>query len=457
MLRLNGQWNQRLSDGTRWELRGGLGQSHSANQVQRREFDANELQTRQLDDSTDVRDTSFSLASKLSKLLANDHSLVSGVELEGTRRKERRDTQQTTPERGTETLNAGFGEDLQAATNRFAFYGQDEWNISPAWSAHAGLRYEQIATRGDGEAGSVVRNRSQVWTPLAHAVWKPDPKSRDQLRVSLTRSYRAPTLQNLIARPAINTRFPVPCSTPTCTNRLSNPDRAGNPDLKPELATGIDVAVERYLSEGGLLSANVFHRAISQYIRNLTTLETVSWSPNNPRYVSRPQNVGDAITSGLELEAKFRASDMWADAPAIDLRANASFFRSRVKSVPGPDNRLDQQPSATANLGADYRFRGTPLKIGGNFNWNPAYNTRLSEMQTAYQGAKRVLDAYALWTFNPELQLRVTASNLTALDYVTGGSFDVAVPPSNEATLRQSNETTARSYLNLQVRLEIKL
>jgi iron complex outermembrane receptor protein len=166
--------------------------------------------------------------------------------------------------------------------------------------------------------------------------------------------------------------------------------------------------------------------------------------------VSRPQNVGDAITQGLELEAKFRASDMWADAPPIDLRMNASFFRSRVKSVPGPDNRLDQQPSATANLGADYRFRGTPLKIGGNFNWNPAYNTRLSEMQTAYQGAKRVLDAYALWTFNPDLQLRVSASNLTALDYVTGGSFD-------SGPLRQSSETTARSYVNLQLRLEIKL
>jgi outer membrane receptor for ferrienterochelin and colicins len=450
MLRLNGQWNRRVFGNTRWELRGGIGQSRSSNRVQRREFDANEAQTRLLDDSTEVRDSSLSLSNKLSKLLDNEHSLVGGVELEATRRQERRDTRQTTPARGSETLNAGFGEDLQAGTTRFAAYGQDEWNLSPSWSAHAGLRYEQIATRGDGESGSVVRNRSQVWTPLAHAVWKPDPKSRDQVRFSLTRSYRAPTLANLIARPSINSRFPVPCGAPTCSNRLQNPDRAGNPDLKPELATGIDIAIERYLSEGGLLSANLFHRAISRYIRNLTALETVSWSPNNPRYVSRPQNVGDAITQGIELEAKFRASDVWADVPAIDLRANASFFRSRVKSVPGPDNRLDQQPSATANLGADYRFRGTPLKVGGNFNWNPAYSTRLSEDQSAYQGAKRVLDAYLLWTFNPELQLRVSGSNLTALDHVTGGSFDVG-------TLRQSSETTAKSYLNLQVRLEIKL
>ncbi len=449
LLRLNAQWNQRLADGTRLELRGGLGQAHNATHTLRHELGANEVETRLLEDTVDARDTSFSLATKLSKLLANDHSLVSGAELEGTRRAESRVTLQTRPGHGTENLNAGFGDDLNAATSRFALYGQDEWNVSPQWSAHAGLRFEEIATRGDGEAGSVVRNRSKVWTPLGHAVWKLDPKSRDQVRFSLTRSYRAPTLANLIARPSTSIRYPVLCNAPPCLNTPTSPDRAGNPELKPELATGIDVAIERYLSEGGLISANVFHRAISNYIRNVTTLENVSWSPD-PRYVSRPQNVGDATTQGIELEAKFRAGDVWKEAPAIDLRVNASFFRSRVKSVPGPDNRLDQQPSATANLGADYRFRVVPLKIGGNLNWNPAYDTRLSDVQSAFQGAKRIVDAYALWTFDPALALRVTASNLTAADYVTGSSYDTGPK-------RLNSETASRSYLSLQVRLEIRL
>jgi iron complex outermembrane receptor protein len=60
--------------------------------------------------------------------------------------------------------------------------------------------------------------------------------------MSLTRSYRSPALSNLISRPSVNTRYPVPGpNTPT------QADRAGNPNLKPELATGIDIAVERYL------------------------------------------------------------------------------------------------------------------------------------------------------------------------------------------------------------------
>ena len=85
----------------------------------------------------------------------------------------------------------------------------------------------------------MTTNRSSVWTPLVHAVWMPDPKGRDQVRFSLTRSYRSPTLANLIARPSVNTRYPVPGpNTPT------QPDRAGNPNLKPELAQGgLDMVV----------------------------------------------------------------------------------------------------------------------------------------------------------------------------------------------------------------------
>ena len=48
-----------------------------------------------------------------------------------------------------------------------------------------------------------------MWTPLLHAVWKPDPKSRDQVRMSLTRSYRSPTLGSLIARPGVSRNYPV--------------------------------------------------------------------------------------------------------------------------------------------------------------------------------------------------------------------------------------------------------
>jgi iron complex outermembrane receptor protein len=445
LLRLNGQWNHRLDDGARLETKFGAGQAHGKGTSLRNEFIGG-LNSRTLSDRSDVIDRNTLASAKYLRLLGGEHSLVAGAEAEVNRRSEQR----TTLQNGAPLLT-DFGDNLGASATRVALYAQDEWNLTQQWAAHAGLRWEGIRTRGSGaetDAGN-TSNSSSVWTPLLHAVWKPEPNSRDQLRLSLTRSYRSPTLQSLIARPSLNTRYPAPDgNTPT------QPDRAGNPNLRPELATGFDVAIERYLPGSGLLSANLFRRNIRDYMRSQTTLETVPWA-NEPRWVSRPQNIGSAVTEGIELEAKFRLSDLLPDAPRVDIRANASVFRSRVKSVPGPDNRLDQQPDGTANLGADYKFAGLPLTIGGNLNWTPAYDTRVSVDQTAYQGRKLIVDAYALWAFSPAVQLRVTASNLAPRDYLTGGSLDFdnlsGVP------VRETSTTTAPTYLNVQIKLELKL
>ena len=444
LLRVLGQWRHRLGDGTRLEWRGNGGQTQIREHTVRDERDAADTLLATVEDSSHIRDRSLSGGLKASKLLDNEHSLVGGIEGETVRRDETRITL-----RNGAPLLTEFGENLQASSSRSAAYVQDEWTINPHWAAHAGLRWEGIVTEGTGADGTTPRNRSSVWTPLLHAVWKPDPKGRDQIRMSLTRSYKSPTLSSLVGRPGLSFRFPPPG-----TNTPTSPDRAGNPDLKPELATGIDIAAERYLAAGGVLSVNLFYRQISDYMRSVTTLETVSWAPV-PRWVSRPQNVGDASTQGLELEAKFRLSEVMADAPPLELRSNMSFFHSRVKSVPGPENRLDQQPDMTFNLGADYRFRAVPLTLGGNLNYTPDYDTRLAEEQSALTGSKRVFDVYALWTFKPGLALRLSANNWLPRDYLTGSALDFESSPGTFT--RESTRTVTSSFTQWQLRLEMKL
>jgi iron complex outermembrane receptor protein len=276
---------------------------------------------------------------------------------------------------------------------------------------------------------------------LLHALWKPDPAKRDQVRMSLTRSYKTPTLYNLVARP-------VPSRE---ANSPTRPDRVGNPELRPEMATGIDVAFERYLPGGGVLSANVFHRQISDLIRyTVARQSSPSWAPGQDRWVSSPINLGDATTQGIELEAKFRLDQVRKGALPVDIRSNLSLFSSRVKQVPGPDNRLDQQPGMTANLGADYRVRSIPLTVGGNLNWNPDYDTRRSEQQWAYQGTKRVLDMYGQWRFSPATALRLTVSNLTPRDYLTSSTY-------SGNGVSETARNTSPSWRNVQLRLEMKI
>ena len=403
----------------------------------RQEYALSGLPSRSTDDQSTTRENSATLNAKLWHQLENEHSLVGGLELDGNQRNQAR----TTLQDGLPILNE-FGDDLSAATLRMAGYIQDEWNVNKQISAYAGIRWEGIRTTSDRE-NYQADNFSSVTTPLLHATWRPTENSRDQVRASLTRSYKAATLQDLISRPSLSQRFP------TGANEIGSPDRAGNPDLRPELASGLELGYEHYLTKGGLLSANVFYRNISDLMRRTIRLEDVSWS-DQKRWVSRPQNVGNAVTYGLELEAKFRLDELWDDALPVSLRTNLSLFDSWVEGVPGPNNRLEGQPRGTANVGADYRLRDWPLSLGASVNYTPSYALTLSDIQTSTVSEKVIADAFIVWTLNPAAQLRLSASNLLPRDYLTSSSLVSGVRT-------QINESTNTSNINWGLRLELKI
>ena len=385
-----------------------------------------------LSQSATTRDRSVSLSGKYTNVLGGGHQWVSGAELEVVRR-----TQTAQP-----VYSAGDG-NMQARTLKYAIYTQDEKQFTPNWSGHGGLRYEQMSTYGNnGETDAT--NRIGVFSPLLHALWKPNPEGRDQVRMSLTRSFKAPWMQSLLAR-----YTPSRDEVGGSSNIATNPGNKGNPALRPEVALGLDVAVERYLPDGGVMSAAVFHRRVSNLIRNVTSLETIS-GYSSQLYVSIPQNVGNAITQGIELEAKFRLNQMVTDAPAVDIRSNISFYESNVLSITGPNNRLDQQPSMTANLGGDYRLRSMPFTVGGNINMNPGYTTHSSEYQWLYVSQKRVMDVYGLWRVDPKTSWRLSLSNLSPLSYNTNSLY-------NSSSLYEDSTTRNRNWTNIQIQLEKKL
>jgi iron complex outermembrane receptor protein len=254
-----------------------------------------------------------------------------------------------------------------------------------------------------------VRNESSVLSPLAHVTYKFNPKSRDMIRASLTRSYKAPGLNTLLARPQINGAF----TNTSLTNTPLAPDRMGNPDLTPELATGIDIAYENYLTNDGIFSVGIFHRKLTNVVRNVTELRSVSWA-TAPRYISQPQNFSDAVTSGLEFELRGRASDLMptllGTAKALNIRTSLSIYSSSVAALNGPNNRLDDQQPWSANLGFDQRIAGLPLSVGGNFSYTPGYETRQTIDQLVKRSSTRGIDFFALMILSPTMSLRAAAS-----------------------------------------------
>lgn len=437
MYRLMSQWKTRLEGGSKLELKANLSLSENDSQNGRRDYATDGSLVHTGNSLTHIRDTGFTTSGKYSQSLGGHHALATGWELETGQRHETASNVQD----GVNVL-AREGDNLSAQTQRIAGYLQDEWDISPLWAVYGGLRWEGIHTESQS-AGNRFINDSHVLSPMAHSVWRLDPDSKDQIRLGLARTYRAPGLNQLVAIPNISNNYPV-----SGGNTANSPDQTGNPNLKPELAWGLDLAYEHYLPQGGLLSASVFYRDIDNLIRNLTTLQTVSWS-SAQRWVSMPTNVGHATSRGIELESKFKLEELFASRLPLDVRANYSYYWSSVDDVPGPNNRLDQQPRQTANLGLDYRAPRLPLTVGGNLHWIPAYNIQQSAEQASYQGNKRVVDVYALWKFDRNLQLRLSAANWLHADALSGNS------QLRDTSLQQTS-TINKTYRSFLARLEIK-
>ncbi len=398
-LRGNLQWVNRFNDAQRLELKAGVQDSKGT-------FNSETFRNGTVQRQTvgNNQDRSYTQAGKFGQLLGDDHSITAGWDLEWRQRDELR----TVTENGETLLPQYDGQTFSATIQRQALFVQDEWELSKQWSTYIGLRAERIATESRG-SDELVRNTSQVVTPLWHLNYKLDPKGRDLIRASLTRSYKAPDLNALLARPSLS----------VLPNSDLTPDRVGNPDLKPELATGLDIAFEKYLTGGGMVSVGVFHRSINDLIRSTTTLQTVEWDEKQ-RWVMQPVNYSKAQTSGLELEVKGRAGELLPSVfdpkLALNLRGSLSFYRSNVEAVQGPNNRLDGQQPWSGNVGFDYRLSSLPLTTGASFAITPGYTTQQTVTTSLEQTRTRALDAFAQWAFSKKLSLRLSANNLVPLD-----------------------------------------
>jgi len=389
-----------LEEGAKLDLK--LGVNGTRNRGDWREFDyrLDELAR----DSTVLSATDergLTLVGKYTTPWKKDHALAMGWDAGYTRREDARDENEVFPLFEREQVT---NENYDATIKRLALYIQDEWNVSKQWSMYAGLRWEGLETTSEGNTFETSTNRASVFSPLAQTLYK-IPDSRDQVRLALTRTFKAPSASNLIPR-----RFTTP------NNSQTEPDYRGNPDLQPELATGIDAAYEHWWAEKALLSASVSVRRIEDYTRQGLILEDGRW-------IQTPVNDGDALTRSLELEAKFPLSAVIADVPEIDLRASVSRNWSEVDAVPGPDNRLDQQVPLSATLGIDYKTRDGKLSTGASFAFKDGGPVRVNVEQSRYQSVRRDLDVYALWKFNPKYQLRLAASNLLRQDGVSDSRY----------------------------------
>ena len=399
------QWVNNFSAEDRLEIKAGVQASRgrSDNQI----HSAGSMQQRTLGDN---REASLTQAGNYTRLINQAHSLALGWDLELRQREEKRDASV----QGVALISSLQGQAFSAQVQKTALFVQDEWQLSPQWSATLGLRHENITTQSTG-LDVDLRNTSAVLTPMLHLAYKLNAAGKDLVRASLTRSYKAPDINALLARPTPNGLY----ADLSQSNTVLAADSAGNPALRPELATGLDMAYEIYLPSGGLFSVGIFYREINDLVRGVTSLQTSPDYATAPRWVSQARNFSSGRAAGLELELKGRAGELL---PALfdtklplSLRAALNFYRSEVDTLPGPDNRLDGQQPWSGSFGMDYRFSTLPLTMGGNFAFTPDFVTRQSLSQTLDQGRSRSIDMFARWIVRENVSMRLALSNIAPL------------------------------------------
>ena len=385
--RLRGEWKHKL-DGGQLAFYAAAQQGGEEKDKAALEYNAAGALTKTTLEKDDKDEREWYAGAKFERKLGQ-HRVSSGLEYKDKSRND----EKTKLENGV-PKPAGRGDNFDIEERRWTVFLQDEIHLGRGHVLTPGVRAfrnEQSAVDGLGLSSGGTVN---AFTPSMHYLWQIDP--RNNLRTSVTKTLKPAKFDDL--------------STVTETaggvNSLSNPDKSGNPDLRPEKAVGLELGWEHFLPRaGGVLGANVFHRDIADLVEKRTELE-------GTRYVERPQNVGDAKVWGLELDARPRMDIIGM--PELMLRFNYTRLYSEIDNAStGQTTRIKDQPPYVYNIGFDWQLPHWNAAWGVNYNYSPKFLKNPTEpLKPDDEAEQKLLDLYVTKRLNRDLALRFTAANL---------------------------------------------
>lgn len=328
-------------------------------------------------------DREFSAAARIDRAV-DTHFLSAGVDFSRHRRADRQ-----TFAGAVAGASRFAGEERQ-----WSLWGQDEWALASDLTLTAGLRGETMAIETDGRA-----RRHGAVDPTVALRWEAAPGWI--ARASVGGAIRFPKLEELTA---VATRA-------ASANTPLEPDRGGNPALRPERIVNLETGLERHLAaDAGVLGANVYLRRTTDFVERRTGLEGGRW-------VERPHNEGDARHWGLELSAKLRGNALPPLPRDASLRLQLTLPRGEVDDARlGQTRAARDMPRHTLSVG----YEGTlpAWQAGWGFQWqrNGATKSRVPGELAADARNRTLLDAHLVRRLDASFNLRLSAQNLLRAD-----------------------------------------
>lgn len=307
---------------------------------------------------------------------------------------------------------ASLGFDRDLVDRKYSFFVQDSAQLSKTIGGNFGLAFEKRDIRIQ-EGSFRSKSSYSLMSPSANLTWRADENSKNQIRLGVARTFTAPFSDQLTLRPEINPLAPCSAARLCGSNSAEFADRVGNPGLRPEKSLGLNLAIERYIADDSVLTLELFARRITDVIGSDLVLLDAPWA-QAPRYVLRPENLGTAWSRGASIEIQLLTSDIWADLPKVELQGAVTVARSKISTIPGPDNRIADQSPWSAKLSGAYTFNTFPLKINIDMSFTPSTWIRSSVARRIFQDKKFDLDMDGAWTFSPNTKLRFNLNQIAS-------------------------------------------
>ncbi|WP_084690616.1 TonB-dependent receptor [Comamonas granuli] len=292
------------------------------------------------------------------------------------------------------TLNQSY----YGTTTITALYGQDAWKLTPDLVLTSGLRFETFEASDGSQyfAGPPVaqvsfpRRTLHATSPKLSLAWS----AVDELllRASYGRGVRFPNVDELFNG-----------------TRTGSSITTSDPNLRPEVANALELAVEKFWGEHWL-RASYFRDDVKDTILRQTD-STVTPS------VTRVSNVDRVLTQGIELVWQARdvgikgldigGSATWTDAVVKANAANPAQVGKQWLRIPKQRYAVQAsyRPNAEWLFGAAWRYGGRMYNTELNLDTNP----------DTYGGTSRLsqIDLKAVWKFARHWEWSLGVNNVT--------------------------------------------
>ncbi|MFW1850363.1 TonB-dependent receptor plug domain-containing protein [Acinetobacter guillouiae] len=276
---------------------------------------------------------------------------------------------------------------------RYALYLEGSWKFSKRQTLTVGARQEWL------ERSGLVEYSDQNLSPvLAHRL---DFNDQWSLQTNVSRAFKSPNSNNLMPTVSI--------STDADAGSINNPDRGGNPNLRPEKITAMETTLGYNTTAGGV-NITAFHRDIDDYIEKVIRQE-------GTRFVERPYNQDQATTYGVEISGRY-ALKQTENGHSFMLNGQLSTVRAKIEDTAHNTRLASDVAPYTASTGVSYNYQPWQLASSINLSYTPEFTRALDNLPYDRTTNQRVnVDISATKRFPKGWATTLSARNILSTDY----------------------------------------